>query len=519
MAAQSGADLREGLSTVTRGTIFVIVSTVCLVLFNFLSRVLLVRSQANWGAFSFDLALAAVLSSFGTLGLPSAIARSLPYASSDAERRTLVRASFWVAVASAAALATLLWAIAEPVGRFLGNPAVGLGLQFFSIAVGASIVGSLIASIFQGYSDVAPNALFLQIVNPGLFLAFLGIAYAVPTIGVTYRSALASYALANALTLAGLALYAVRRLPRHLSAGPLAPEASGRLFRFAAPLFVAGAMVSLAGFGDTLILGVYHNGEVAIYTASLTLARLLQIGISAASYIFLPVAARFLRRGNPRAIRLTYGTITKWMALLSMPLFFLFVLLPQRSLGLVYGGGYTAIVLPLQLAVTGAFGATLLGPGATTQIAYGRVRLLAYNSVAAGVADITIALALVPTYGYVGAAVAWGAANVLYAGLCLAELASVDGINPFRRHFVVPLLVSTVPLALLVIPFRSSIPMWALPPVGLGVAGAFVLAVVATGSIDEGDRLLLGAVEGLIGRPLPFVRRLGRWYDRRNRSG
>jgi hypothetical protein len=123
----------------------------------------------------------------------------------------------------------------------------------------------------------------------------------------------------------------------------------------------------------------------------------------------------------------------------------------------------------------------------------------------------------VPTYGYVGAGAAWGAANVLYAGLCLAELASMDRIHPFRRHFLLPLLASSIPLSLLLLVFRSSIPEWALPPVGLAIAATFVFAVVATGSIDEGDRLLLGAVERLVGRPLPFVRRLGRWSDRRNR--
>ncbi|MGP8078535.1 MAG: oligosaccharide flippase family protein [Thermoplasmata archaeon] len=520
MAAESGADLREGLSTVTRGTIFVIVSTLCLVLFNFLSRVVLVKQigNAGWGEFSTGLALAGILASVGTLGLPNAVARSLPYATSDAERRTIVRVSFWVSAASAALLAALLWANAQRVANALGNSGIAIGFQFFSIAIGASIVGALIASIFQGYSDVTPNALFLQVVNPGLFLAFLEIALVLPGGGLTYTRSLVAYALANAVTLASLAAYAARRLPHHLPAGPLAPEATGRLLRFATPLLVAGAMASLASFGDTLVLGVYHNLDVGRYTASLTLARLLPIGISAASYIYLPVAARFIRRENHRAVRLTYATVTKWMVLLSMPLFFLFFLLPERSLGFVYTTASSGVALPLQLAVAGAFAATLLGPAATTQIAYGRVRLLAYNSAAAGIADVAIAFALVPTYGSVGASVAWGTANLLYAALCLAELAALDGVHPFRRDFLLPLLVTLVPLSLLLVPFRGLVPVWALPPMGLAVAGAYILAVMATGSLNEGDALLLGAIERLIGRPLPFVHRLARWSRRRNGS-
>jgi O-antigen/teichoic acid export membrane protein len=518
LAEHDAFELRDGLSTVTRGTLFVIVSTLCLVVFNFLSRVLVVRSisPSEWSAFSLGLALAGILSSVGTLGLPSAVARSLPYSNSDAERRTVVRSAISATFVAAIALSALLWVLASHLAQLLGSPQLTLGLEYFSIAIGSSIGATLIASIFQGYSDVTPNALFVQILNPGLFLAFLVIAILLPAEAVTYSGALLAYALANVFTLAALVVYLARRLPRHLPPGPLAPEAQGRLFRFAAPLFVAGAMFSLAGFGDTLVLGFYHHAEVGTYTASLTLARLLQIGINAASYIFLPVAARFLRRQNFPAIRVTYGTVTKWMALLSLPLFLLFFLLPQRSLGFVYGPTYDRVVIPLQFAVGGAFVATLLGPGATTQVAYGRVRMLAYNSIAAGAADVTIAFALVPTYGYVGAAVAWGAANVLYAGLCLLELATLDGIHPFRRHFVLPLAISAIPLTLVLLPFRTRIPEWALPPVGLAIAGAFVLAVIVTGSLDDGDRLLLGAVEGLIGRPLPFVHRLSRWYRRRD---
>jgi O-antigen/teichoic acid export membrane protein len=517
VAAQGGDDLREGLSTVTRGTIVVIVSTLGLVLFNFLTRVLIVRSvsMADWSAFSLGLALAGILSSVGTLGLPSAVARSLPYAGSDAERRTIVRTSLWATAVSAAVLVVLLWTIAPRLSTLLGEPLLALGLQFFSLAIGASIFSTLLASIFQGYSDVVPNALFVQILSPGLFLVFLEAALFLPGGRLTYEGALAAYALANGVTLGAVALYTLRRLPRRLPPGPRAPEAQGRLLRFAAPLLVAGAMVSLAGFGDTVVLGIYHHAEVGTYTASLTLARLLQIGIGAASYIFLPVATRFLRRGNARAVQLTYATVTKWMVLLSLPLFFLFVVLPQRSLEFVYGGDYSVVVLPLQFAVTGAFAATLLGPGATTQIAFGRARLLAYNSVAAGASDVGIALALVPTYGYVGAAIAWGTSTALYAGLCLAELAFLDNIHPFRRSFVVPLLVSIV-LALLILPFRASIRPVELPLIGLLVAGLFVLAILGTGSIDEGDGLLLGAVEGMIGRPLGFLRRLGRWSLRRH---
>lgn len=399
MATDSDAVVRAGLSSVTKGTLFLLVSTLLLVALTFVSRVVIVRSvsPADWSAFSFGLTLAGVLGALGSLGLPTAVARSLPYATTDDERRTIVRGTLWIGSVAALGSSLLLFVFAQPIGQSLGSPRITLGLQYFPIAVGSGIVASLIASIFQGYEDVTPNALFIQIVNPTLFVAFLAFAIVAPPLGISYHEALLAYALASVATLGLLVVYLVLRLPHHLAAGLRSPTALPRFLRFVAPLFVVSVMGTITGSADTLVLGIFHPLEVGTYTASLTLARLLPIGIGAAAYIFLPVASRFLRLNEPRSIGITYVTVTKWMTLISLPLFLLFFFLPSSCLGFVYGPNYTAIVVPLQIVVAGAFATTLLGPASTAQVAFGQTRLLAANAIAAGVADVVVAFALVPT--------------------------------------------------------------------------------------------------------------------------
>ena len=513
--------VRDGLSTVTRGTVYLLVATLLFVLFTFLARVLIVRSisKSDWDAFAFGLTAAGVLSAVGALGLPLAVARNLPYSTSDAERRTIVRTAIVVGGVAAAVSALALGLLGPAIGNALGSPAIGLGLEFFAVAACVNLIASLIASVFQGFADVFPNALFVQVLNPGLFLVFLVAAVILPPGQLTYHDALFTYVLASIITTLGLGFYALRRIPRHLPRGPGAPHARAQLLKFAAPLLVVGAMSNLLGSGDTLVLGVFRASEVGTYSASLTLARLLQVGISSAGYIFLPVAARFVRRGDSRAVRLTYSTVTKWLIVLSLPLLLLFEMLPAESLGFVYGHAYASVLLPLQIAVIGAFVTTVLGPSSVAQVAYGYARLLAYNSVAAGVTDVVLALVLVPRWGYVGSAIAWTSAAVLYAGLALVEISYSEGIHPFRRDFVVPVAVTGLPVAVLLLVFHPTVPGWLLPPFGLALAGLFILVVIATRSIDDGDRLLLEAVERLIGRPLPFVRRIGRRLIRRNTGG
>lgn len=518
MASDESGSLKSGLQTVTAGTLFLLIATVLLVVFGFLSRVLIVRSISTsaWNAFSLGLTLTQVLIAVGGLGLPLAVARSLSSAPDDAHRRAILRTALSLGGIAAAVAGTLLWLAAPALGRSLGSPELGTGLAYFSVAVASFVAGTLLAAVFQGFSNVTPNALFLQIVSPGLFLGFLAIALVVPPGHLTYTDALTAYAASAAATLVALVVYTVRRLPHAFVRGPGDRQARTMLLRLAVPLFVTGVMGSVAGYGDTVVLGAFHYAQVGTYTVSLTFARLVQVGISAASYIFLPVASGFLARGDRRAVRLTYVTVTKWLTVVSLPMFVVFVFLPSSSLDFVYGPSYAAIVVPLQVVVTGAFVGTLLGPAAMAQVACGQAHLVAVNSVVAGAADIALSLTLIPAYASVGAAAAWSVSNVLYAALCLGELAFSQGYHPFRKDFVLPLVVTCVPLSAALGLLHPHLPLLALPLVVLGCALAFAVIVMATGSVDEGDRLLLEAVERLLGRRLPFVRR---WATLRWRPG
>ncbi|HEV2166860.1 MAG TPA: oligosaccharide flippase family protein, partial [Thermoplasmata archaeon] len=280
---------------------------------------------------------------------------------------------------------------------------------------------------------------------------------------------------------------------------------------FAAPLFAVSVLGYLTGNTDTLVLGIYHQGDVDYYTAGLSLARLVLVGVGALSYIYLPVAARFLRQGDHEAISVTYVTATKWMVLVSLPLFVVFAFLPGPSLGLVYGSLYQSHTLPLEILVTGAFVSTLAGPAAATQVSLGQTRLLVYNNAITGVVDIGLSLALIPPMGIAGAALAWAVANAINPILSMVELAAFSDVHPLRAHYLVPVVGTTVPLVLLFLFVRVPAPLWALPILVVGIAGLFVVVVLLTASVDRGDRLVLEVIEGMIGRPLPLVRRVASW--------
>lgn len=509
----SGTDgARAGLSSVTRGTLVMLLGTLGFVGESFISRVILVRtlSPALWSQFSLAIALGGLITAFGALGLPSAIARSLPYEATDPERRRIVRTAYLIGGPASLGFAAALALFSLPVSTTYHAPVFGLTLLFFSIAVGFNIAAGLIASIFQGYEDVVPNAVYIQVLNPALFIAFLLVAEHAGPSGSAYVGVLAAYVIAAAASFAALVVYARLRLPRFLPAGPRVPGLSHKLLIFAAPLFLVGVLSYVSNNGDTLVLGAVDRAGVGYYSAELSLSRLLQVGIGSLGYIILPVTTRFVRNRDTVAARVTYATATKWMALASLPLFLLFFFLPVASLAFVYGPSYGAPALPLEILVLGAFVSTLVGPSQPAQVAYGQTRLLFYNTAIAAAVDVALAAWLIPAYGLTGASIAWATSGALLPALSLAELAVLSGVHPFERHYVVPLVVTAAPVGVLMAVIPFGLPLLALPVLGLAIAGLFVLVVVLSGSIDDGDRMLLEVVEGILRRPVPLVRTLGR---------
>ncbi len=516
--AEPAEPSRSGLNVVTRGTLLLFAATLVFIGASFVWRVLLVRtlSATDWDAFSDSIAIASVVAMVGGLGLQNTLARNLPYTTSDPERRALVRTALLYGGLSCVAIPVALYFAGPAIGAATGSSAVTLGVQIIGLAWGFYEAATLLTAIFQGFEVVWPYAVFVYVVGPVLFVGLLGAAYADPALGISYPFALGAYAAAYGIAF-GLALaYTWRSLPTRLPRGSRAPDRTVPTLLFALPLLGVAVFSYLNGYADTIVLGTVHFSEVGTYVASLTLVRLLPIGVTALSFIMLPVTARLLRTGERAAAETTFATATKWTTVFSLPLFLIFVFLPGPSLLLVYGPAYSSITLPLMIAGTGGFLSTIVGPSAAVQIALAHTRLLLVNASVSVAADVILALVLVPPYGMTGSAIAWAIAAVAYPGLAAAELAYLDRIHPFRRTYVLPLIATALPAALLLTGLRFvHVPGWSLIVLGALLAVFYVLMIVATRSVDQGDSMLLGIVERLIGHRLDFARRIGAWGLRR----
>jgi O-antigen/teichoic acid export membrane protein len=500
----------EALHSIGRGTSILVIGTVLLFLLSFIGRVYTARylSLAGFGAFNLGLALTGLLSLVALLGLHQATARVLANDPDPAVRRRVIRRVSALTAVAAVVASSIVYFLADPLGDLFGGGSLTQVFQLLSVTVGFSLGCTLLASIFQGFEDAAPNAWFNQVVQPAGFVVFVFLFF---HFHWRLNGALWAWSISNAFAFAALLVYTLRRLPKYLPmGGPVASRVPHGMMTLSLSLWGVTTLSYVTAYADTLILGAFRpQAIVGVYSAALTLGRLLLAANGALTYIYLPVTARLQSNRDYESIRSTFVTSTRWILLVTVPLFLLFAALPTDSLTAVYGSAYTTGSLALVIVTTGSLISVAVGPVNACLAGLGMTRWLLLTAILSAGTNTALSFGLIPFYGLNGASIAWTVARVVYPVSGLAGLYVAHKIHPFSRPLLVPLFV-TVGVGLPLFWFIGYLgaPVWIVFPLyGVGVL-LFLGATFATRSVERGDLVLCRFIEKGLGRRLPILERL-----------
>jgi O-antigen/teichoic acid export membrane protein len=506
------ANEASAIDSLGKGTIVMVFGTMALLVLNFIGRVYTARnlSVEQFGDFNLGLAFAGLLALVALVGLHQAMARTIAENPDPLVRRRIIRWSAVITAFTSAASSALVFFFAAPIASLFGSGASGqltIVFQLFSVTVGLTLLCTFLASIFQGFEDTLPNAWLNQAVQPAAFVVFVVLFF---EFHLALEGALLAWVISNVITFGALVVYSVRRLPKHLTPGPMAKDLPPGLLSLSFALWGVTTLTFVTAYIDTLILGaLWPETQVGIYSAVMTLARLILVVSAAVTYIFLPVAARLKGLGDMDTLGEMFVTTTRWIMVFTVPIFLLFTILSTNSIATVFGAKYTPGSTALVLITVGAMISVVFGPVNAALAGMGATRpLLISTGISAG-ANVALSFGLIPTYGLMGAAIAWTVARVLYPATAAGALYSMHRIHPFHRTLLWPLAASlAVGLPLFVAILYVPHPGWVVFPLYFAGLGLCIGAVLVTRSVEPGDFVACRIAERALGRPLPRLRRL-----------
>jgi O-antigen/teichoic acid export membrane protein len=395
--------------------------------------------------------------------------RNVAAAESPGRKRGAMIAPLQLALGVNLAVALAAAAFAEPLAAdVLGEPGFAGVLRVLALALPFTVLAQMFSAALSGL-EYARGELARKVVEQAGRIVLASLAVVV---GLGVRGAVLGMALAAAVAAATVGYLLLRSLPR---GGTTERISVRRVIGYSWPQAVANlATQSWVLMSMIILVHATDAQDVALFGAALALAQLPLLIYNAFSYRFSPVISRLWGRGDVDALSETLKSVTRWVAMLAIPLYAVAIALPG-SLLRVYGPRYDEAAGALAIMTVATLVNALAGPVERALIMTGRARLEMATNVAATLVTLGVALVLTPLYGLTGAAVS----TLVYAVLR----------NAAKSYFVRRTMGTTaLSLALL-------------GPVAAAVVAAAPVAVVGNvtglGSSLVGTTLLGVAVIGL----------------------
>ncbi|MFB6186320.1 MAG: oligosaccharide flippase family protein, partial [Halobacteriaceae archaeon] len=100
-----------------------------------------------------------------------------------------------------------------------------------------------------------------------------------------------------------------------------------KLTRFALPLALSATLLQIMSNIDILFIAAYSSNEVVGYYRSVyPIAIIIMIGLTSTVFIYLPIATEYYENSEWKSLREIFQVVTKWVTVLTFPLFLVFAL-------------------------------------------------------------------------------------------------------------------------------------------------------------------------------------------------
>lgn len=507
------ASLDESVRKLFKGGGILLVGLVLQLGISFFGKLIIARelSIPDYGSVALGSTVAMTGAIIAQLGLHEGIGRYLPRYDDKAERRGVLISALSIAIPAALVVGMVLFVSAPILAMTVfDSPQVTPVFRVFALAIPLMVTHRLAVSTIQGQQRTVPRVVIENIAKPVARILAIGV---IILVGASALRISLAY-LFGWLVPASLGIVYFFR-ETNLSDRTVGVVTRRReLLSFSLPLVISGMLTFVFSDLDTLLLALFSGGteQVALYNVVYPLAMLLTTAMTAFSFLFMPVISELHANDNIPGINRMYQVVTKWVLVTTLPVFLIMMTFPSQLISLTFGAKYADGGLVLQVLTIGFFVHTIAGMNRETTASIGRSRLLLYVDAGSALLNTVLNLALIPTYGPLGAALATTVTYVALNGALTALLYRDIGVIPITTSILQPVVTGAAAfLAVYILAGWLADPTI---PVLLVAFAVFIIlygvSVLRFGGVDSEEVMLVKSIEERFGVDLEPVKSIGR---------
>jgi len=261
-----------------------------------------------------------------------------------------------------------------------------------------------------------------------LLLGWLGSGLLSPT------TALWAAVVAAAVAFAVGTVFLLRALPDELRSAGARYSTREWMSGSLSMMLVAGAAL-LNNYVGILVAGTLGGPETAgVYAVVQNSAGVLVLVLLAANMPLAPVVARLYARGEKQELERTTEGVARGCLLVSAPVCVVFAIFPDVFLG-IFGEDFRVGSTALAIVAVAQLVNAAAGPTGNVMMMTGHERIAAKVVGIAAVVNLVIGVALVPSIGVTGSAIAYAASLMLWNTVLVVSARRRIGVNvtAFRR--------------------------------------------------------------------------------------
>ncbi len=385
----------------------------------FASTIILTRTLGphEYGAYAFGYALLMTLAIPASFGLDNYLASTLPklrQARLFSAANKAIRNSFWLGVTASVATYTALIAL-----HGFGLAPISNELMISS-AIALSALPALCLlyvrlGVLRGLNRTAEGQFPLIVLFPLIVFALVSLCAFTPTLSLTHTTSTSILAIASLL-----ALSISLAVSKELFFSNDAHSTDTKKYRCtciaaqAGPYAVIGSLAVIIS-NIAIIMTGYLAGaqEAGVLQPAVMLATFVALGHNIINQPLAPRLAELYARSDFRSLQTTVDRACRAGLMFGVIVAAMLITFGHELLN-VFGPGFSVAYSALLIIALSQLGSVSLGPSSVIMMISGRERQLALIMLVSATTAITLGTLLIPSFGAVGASIAFSVSLLLW---------------------------------------------------------------------------------------------------------
>lgn len=516
------SELNKSLKLLAKSSFIVFIAVILSKILTYTYRIIVARHYGPevYGLFALSLMIFGWFAMFSHFGFGHGVLRYISLYRGKGNQNKIsyiIKSSLKLLAIVSVLFGILLFFLSDIIAiKIFDNARLSIFLKIFSFMIPLGTLNTVFFSIMKAYEKIGWFSFISKILDNSikLFVLILLVFMGLNSINVPV-----SYLVGAIITFAVSYIYCRITFKKIFKVKPIKNKQVFRnVFSYSWPLLFFGFSMALLHQTDSFMIGIFGTiSDVGFYNAAIPIALLLTVSVDLFNQLFFPLVTKEYAKGNKDLVKQLSQQTGKWVYMMSLPLFILFIIFPGVFIKLLFGTEYLVATNALRFLSIGAMFTTVFEVSKRLILMKGKSKLILKNILFVLALNIILNLILVPPYGINGAAIATMISFISLGLLFAFQSWKYLKIVPLRRKMIRITFVALISMGFLfLIKQLIEINTFTLIVTGVLFIAIYVILIFLTGCLDRNDKLIINLIKRKLSRKKSDFADLG---DERALSG